>query len=251
MVIAGSQGSQNEIPPAARLKASGARPLAVLGAGSFRARCHEAGPLLKALARLLSCPSSRFRAVQRPWILQDLHGSSAPSLSRVQLFATPWAAHARPPCPSPAPGLHPDPRPSSQWCHPAIPSSVSPSSLALSLSQHPRPFKWVSFLHQAAKILEFKTDTYVILISALSGYLCLRVVIFLHGHRHSGLTARPAPLWPHLTNSVCVCDWMCSEPWKEWKCYSLSRVRLFATPWTAAHQAPLSMGFSRQEHWSG
>ena len=32
---------------------------------------------------------------------------------------------------------------------------------------------------------------------------------------------------------------------------SLSRVRLFATPWTAAHQAPLSMGFSRQEYWSG
>ena len=30
-----------------------------------------------------------------------------------------------------------------------------------------------------------------------------------------------------------------------------SRVRLCATPWTAAHQAPLSMGFSRQEHWSG
>ena len=32
---------------------------------------------------------------------------------------------------------------------------------------------------------------------------------------------------------------------------SLSRVRLFATPWTAAYQAPLSMGFSRQEYWSG
>ena len=32
---------------------------------------------------------------------------------------------------------------------------------------------------------------------------------------------------------------------------SLSRVRLFATPWTIAHQAPLSMGFSRQEIWSG
>ena len=30
-----------------------------------------------------------------------------------------------------------------------------------------------------------------------------------------------------------------------------SQVRLFATPWTAAHQAPLSMGFSRQEYWSG
>ena len=30
-----------------------------------------------------------------------------------------------------------------------------------------------------------------------------------------------------------------------------SRVRLFSTPWTLAHQAPLSMGFSRQEYWSG
>ena len=32
---------------------------------------------------------------------------------------------------------------------------------------------------------------------------------------------------------------------------SLSHVRLFATPWTVAYQAPLSMGFSRQECWSG
>ena len=32
---------------------------------------------------------------------------------------------------------------------------------------------------------------------------------------------------------------------------SLSRVRLFATPWTVAYQAPLSMEFSRQEYWSG
>ena len=32
---------------------------------------------------------------------------------------------------------------------------------------------------------------------------------------------------------------------------SLSCVRLFATPWTTAYQAPLSMGFSRQEYWSG
>ena len=32
---------------------------------------------------------------------------------------------------------------------------------------------------------------------------------------------------------------------------SLSHVQIFATPWTIAHQAPLSMEFSRQEHWSG
>ena len=43
-----------------------------------------------------------------------------------------------------------------------------------------------------------------------------------------------------------------SNAWK-WKVKvkSLSRVQLFATPWTAAHQASLSMGFSRQEYWSG
>ena len=35
------------------------------------------------------------------------------------------------------------------------------------------------------------------------------------------------------------------------KVKSLSRVRLFATPWTVAYQAPLSMRFSRQECWSG
>ena len=42
-----------------------------------------------------------------------------------------------------------------------------------------------------------------------------------------------------------------SNTWK-WKVKvkSLSRVWLLATPWTAAHQAPPSMGFSRQEYWS-
>ena len=35
------------------------------------------------------------------------------------------------------------------------------------------------------------------------------------------------------------------------KMKSLSRVQLFATPWTVAYQAPASMGFSMQENWSG
>jgi len=43
-----------------------------------------------------------------------------------------------------------------------------------------------------------------------------------------------------------------SNAWK-WKVKmkSLSHIQLLATPWTAAYQAPLSMGFSRQEYWSG
>ena len=52
-----------------------------------------------------------------------------------------------------------------------------------------------------------------------------------------------------------ILEWVAisfSNAWK-WKVKvkSLSRVQLVATPWTAAYQAPLSMGFSRQEYWSG
>ena len=43
-----------------------------------------------------------------------------------------------------------------------------------------------------------------------------------------------------------------SSAWKwKGKVKSLSRVRLLATPWTTAYEAPPSMGFSRQEYWSG
>ena len=41
-----------------------------------------------------------------------------------------------------------------------------------------------------------------------------------------------------------------ASKWKV-KVKSLSRVRLLATPWTAAYQAPPSMGFSGQQYWSG
>ena len=52
-----------------------------------------------------------------------------------------------------------------------------------------------------------------------------------------------------------ILEWVAisfSNAWK-WKVKVklLSRVRLLATPWTGAYQAPLSMGFSRQEYWSG
>ena len=50
-------------------------------------------------------------------------------------------------------------------------------------------------------------------------------------------------------------EWVAISFSKAWKCKvkvkPLSRVRLLATPWTAAYQAPPSMGSSRQEYWSG
>ena len=54
--------------------------------------------------------------------------SSVQSLSGVRPFATPWIAAHRPPCPSPIPRVYPNSCPLSQWCHPAISSSVVPFS---------------------------------------------------------------------------------------------------------------------------
>ena len=53
------------------------------------------------------------------------------------------------------------------------------------------------------------------------------------------------PTWGHAFAVVCVC--VCVYA----RAHTLSCVQLFATPWTVAHQVPLSMGFSREEYWSG
>ena len=53
------------------------------------------------------------------------------SLSCVQLFATPWTAAARLPCPSPTPRVYSNSCPLSWWCHPTILSSVVPFSSCL------------------------------------------------------------------------------------------------------------------------
>ena len=84
------------------------------------------------------CRSLDFFSVQEgvfPWnaFLSDQIRSDQ-SLSRVHSLRPHELQHARPPCPSPSPGVHWDSRPSSQWCHPAISSSVAPfSSCAQSL----------------------------------------------------------------------------------------------------------------------
>ena len=52
------------------------------------------------------------------------------------------------------------------------------------------------------------------------------------------LSHQGSPIWP-------------AWKWKKVKVKLLSRLQLFETPWTVAHQVPLSMGFSRQEYWSG
>ena len=69
--------------------------------------------------------------------------------------------HARPPCPSPTPGVHSDSHPSSPWCHPAISFSVISFSVVLFSSYPQVPprislSQWVNSSHEVARVLEFQ-----------------------------------------------------------------------------------------------
>ena len=64
--------------------------------------------------------------------------------------------HTRPPCLSPTPAIHLNPCPLNLWCHPTISSSVIPLSSCPQSFPHQGLFKWVSSLHQVAKVLEFQ-----------------------------------------------------------------------------------------------
>ena len=64
--------------------------------------------------------------------------------------------YARLPCPSWTPRAYSSSCPLSRWCHPTISSIVAPSPSAFNHSQLQGLFKWVSFSHKIAKILEFQ-----------------------------------------------------------------------------------------------
>ena len=74
---------------------------------------------------------SWFVVPMRLWYSSLYQISSVQSLSHIRLFATPWTAAPRPPCPSPAPGVYSDLCPLSRWCHPTISFSVIPFSSCL------------------------------------------------------------------------------------------------------------------------
>ena len=153
---------------------------------------------------------------------------------------------------------------------------LPPISFLESLYQRASHHQWlsviISFCHQFVPICKNKTE------HETGRCQCVRLlpVFVLHSTPDSG--------WPRFKTAAAVslqlCPTLCdpvdgsppgspfpgilqarivewsaiafSNAWK-WKVKvkSLSHVRLLATPWTVAYQAPPSMGFSRQEYWSG
>ena len=180
-------------------------------------------------------------------------------LSRVRLFATPWTVGF------PVYQLLELAQTHVHWVSDPIQPShpLSPSSPpAFDLSQHQSLFQWVVFHIRWLKYWSFSfsispSNEYSGLISFRMDWLDLLAV---HGtlkrilQHHS---SKASVLWrsafftvqlshPYMTTGKTIA--LTRRTFDEVKL--LSHVRLFATPWTIAYQAPLSMGFSRQEYWS-
>ena len=121
--------------------------------------------------------------------------------------------HARPPCPSPTPGVYPNSCPLSQWCHPTISSSVIPFS---SCSQ--------SFPASGS----FPMSQLFASVGQSIGVTASTSVLPMLGEIKWINTCKAC--WTRLTYVVVQ---------------SLGLVQLFATPWTAAHLASLSFTLSQ------
>ena len=131
-----------------------------------------------------------------------------------------------------------------QPSHPLLPSSPP----ALSLFQHQGLFKWIGSSHNVAKGIGASASVLPMNIwdwfpLGLTGLISLLVkglsIVFsrptVQKHQFFVLSLFYDP---NLTSILLLLS-------------RFSHVRLCATPYTAAHQAPPSLGFSRQEHWSG
>ena len=95
-----------------------------------------------------------------PFLLSFLLWIQSVQFSHLVMSDSLWLhelQHARPPCLSATPRVHPNSCPLSRWCHPAISSSVVPFSFCpRNPSQHQSLFQWVNSSHELAKVLEFQ-----------------------------------------------------------------------------------------------
>ena len=101
-------------------------------------------------------------------------------------------------------------------------------------------------------------------VSSMRPNVCFSLLFFLfvkivsiHGQTQMSAPSiiSPETLTPILATAdyipIALHSFFNLTPYTNVRIQSLSHVQLFVTPWTVARQAPLSMGFSRQEYWSG
>ena len=88
--------------------------------------------------------------------------SSVQFLNHVRLFATPWAVHASPCCPSPTAGVYSNSCPLSRWCHPTIPSSVVPFSSHLQSSPTSGSFQMSQFFESGGQSIRLSASAAVL-----------------------------------------------------------------------------------------
>ena len=138
--------------------------------------------------------------------------------------------HARPPCPSPTPGVHSNSRPSSRWCHPAISSSVIPFSSRPQFLPASESFPMSQLFAWGGQSTGVSARAYFILYYTKSLQSCPTL--------YDPIDGSPPGFPVHGILQIRTLEWVAisfSNAWK-WKVKvkSLSRVRLLATPWTAA-----------------
>ena len=103
-------------------------------------------------------------------------------------------------------------------------------------------------------IVSCETQTFLILMKFISFFLLLLALLTKYLKTETKKCPLSNPRSQRLTsifspkNGVCVCVCVCARAHA--RAQSLSHGQLFETPWAIAHQAPLSMGFFRQEYWS-
>ena len=123
--------------------------------------------------------------------------------------------HARPPCPSPTPGVSSNSCPLSRWCHPTISTSVVHFSSCLQSFPASGSFQWVSSLHQVAKVLEFSFS--ISPSNEYSGLTSFRIdwldLLAVHGTLKSLLqqhSSKASILWcsAFLHSPTIKLDWM-------------------------------------------
>ena len=113
--------------------------------------------------------------IHRPSLLVIIH---SPLVLVVRLFATPWTAAHRLPCPSLLPEVWSNSCPSSRWCHPTISSSVVPFNSCLKSFPAAGSFPMSLFFKSSGQSIEASPSTSVLPVK-IQGWFLLRLAGFI------------------------------------------------------------------------